>query len=83
MPELLHTLEIMQKKDEEEKRFLASLQGVNLGEEQSEEGPTFEEVQMKALGIDTGIKNDIVGLRGSLASQKGFGINEGLGYSQE
>ena len=82
MPEILHTLENVQKKEHDDKRFLASLQGINLEEEESEQGPSFEEVEAKALGLDTGIANDIVSLRGSLAASKGFGIKQGLGYSE-
>jgi hypothetical protein len=37
---------------------------------------------MRALGIN-GLPNDIIGLQGNAASAKGFGINEGLGYSEE
>jgi len=83
MPELLHTLESMHKEEDEERKFFASLQGVNLKEEESGDVLTFEDVQMRALGIDTGIKNDVVGLQGESASSKGFGINQGLGYAQE
>ena len=51
MPELIQTFKAMQKTEEEKRRFLASLQGINLNE-QEEEGPSFEDVQRKALGIN-------------------------------
>lgn len=83
MPELLLTLEAMHKDQDEERKFLAQIQGVEMKEEVSEELPSFEDIQMKALGLSTDIKNDVIGLRGSAAAEKGFGINQGLGYSEE
>lgn len=83
MPELLHTLESVHKKEDDERKFLASIQGINLKEEESESRQTFEDIQMRALGLDTGITNDVVGLVGETAASKGFGINQGLGYSLE
>ena len=87
MPELIQLLKGISKKEEENKKFLASLQGINLGEEASvededREHPTFEEIQMRAQGIN-GLQNDIIGLRGQAAAAKGFGINQGLGYTEE
>lgn len=72
----------MQEKKEEERVFLASLQGVDLKEGQEKEGSTFEEVRMRALGINAS-GNDVVGLQGPLAAEAGFGIGAGLGYSKE
>ena len=37
---------------------------------------------MRAQGIN-GLQNDIIGLRGQAAATKGFGINQGLGYTEE
>jgi len=72
----------MQKTEEEKRRFLASLQGINLNEEQKEEGPTFEDIQRRAAGITTS-QDDVVSLQGQFAAEAGFGIGAGLGYSKE
>ena len=69
------------KKEERDKRFNASLQGVSLDDE-PEGTKTFDDVKRKALGINaTG--DDVVSLQGSFAQEAGFGIGQGLGYSQE
>jgi len=69
----------MQKTEEEKRIFLASLQGVDIREGQEKEGPSFEDVRNRALGINAG-ENDVIALQGSLAQQQGFGIGAGLGY---
>ena len=83
MPELIQTFKAMQKTESEKRRFLASIQGVDLNEQDNEnEGPTFEDIQRRALGINAS-GDDVVSLQGSFAAQAGFGIGEGLGYSKE
>jgi hypothetical protein len=84
MPELIQTLKAIKKSEEEERKFLAALQGKNLDgdEEEEREGPSFDDIQRKVLGIETD-KNDILSLQGSFAAQAGFGIGAGLGYSKE
>lgn len=84
MPELIKTLEAVNEKEEESRKFQAAMQGINLGEEeQPNKGTsTFEEIRMRALGIE-GIENDVIGLQGSMADAKGFGIGQGLAYDQE
>jgi len=74
----------MQKTESEKRKFLASIQGVDLNESSNEnkEGSSFEDVKRRALGI-TASANDIVSLQGSFASEAGFGIGAGLGYSIE
>lgn len=81
MPEIINTLKAMQKKEYESRKFSASLKGVDL-EEEKKEGPSFEDVRLKALGISAS-KDDVVSLQGSLAGEAGFGIGAGLGYSKE
>ena len=71
----------MQKTEEEKRRFLASLQGVNLDEEKTE-GPTFEDIRRKALGINAS-GDDVLSLQGPFAAESGFGIGAGLGYAKE
>jgi hypothetical protein len=82
MPELLQTIESMQEKERQERIFLASLQGVDLRENQEEKGPTFEDIRLRALGINAS-SDDIVSLQGQVAAESGFGIGVGLGYSKE
>ena len=82
MPELVTTFKAMQKTESEKRKFLAGIQGINLGEEAEEEGPSFEDVQRRALGITT-TSDDVVSLQGSFAAEAGFGIGAGLGYIKE
>jgi hypothetical protein len=83
MPELIQTFKAMQKTESEKRRFLASIQGVDLNEQDNEnEGPTFEDIQRRALGINAS-GDDVVSLQGSMAAQAGFGIGAGLGYFKE
>ena len=82
MPELLQTIESMQEKERQDKIFLASLQGVDLRDEQEEKGPTFEDIRLRALGINA-TTEDVVSLQGQIAAEQGFGIGMGLGYSKE
>ena len=72
----------MQEKERQDRIFLASLQGVDLRDEQEEKGPTFEDIRLKAMGIEA-TTDDVVSLQGSMAAEAGFGIGAGLGYSKE
>ena len=82
MPELLQTIESMQEKERQDKVFLASLQGVDLRDDQEQEGPTFEDIRLRSMGI-AATTDDVVSLQGSMAAEAGFGIGAGLGYSKE
>jgi hypothetical protein len=82
MPELIQTFKSMQKSESEKRKFLASIQGIDMGQEENENSTTFEDIQRRALGIETSA-DDVVSLQGSFASQAGFGIGAGLGYSKE
>jgi hypothetical protein len=82
MPELIHTFKAMQKSEEDKRKFLAAIQGVDLNSTEEKNGPSFEDVQRRALGINAS-GDDVVGLQGSLAASAGFGIGMGLGYSKE
>ena len=81
MPELIQTFKAMQKTEDDKRKFLASLQGVDLNETTESEGPTFEDIQRRAMGINAG-QDDIVSLQGNTALSEGFGIGMGLGYSR-
>lgn len=82
MPELIQTLQAKKKHESEERKFLAALQGRNLEDDQdTQEGPSFEDIRRRALGIDT-TADDVVSLQGDFAQEAGFGIGMGLGYSK-
>lgn len=80
MPEMLQTFKAMQKKEKDNRIFLASIQGIDLGESQEEEEKTFDDIRRKALGINANA-DDVVSLQGAFARESGFGIGEGLGYT--
>jgi uncharacterized protein YhbP (UPF0306 family) len=82
MPELIATLEAMNEKEHNQRKFAASLKGIQLDDEVKQESKTFDDIKRKALGIDTSA-DDVVSLQGSFASEAGFGIGMGLGYSKE
>jgi hypothetical protein len=82
MPELVQTFKAMQKTEEDKRRFLASIQGIDLNENKEEEGTTFEDIQRRVFGIEAS-GDDVVSLQGTFAAQAGFGIGAGLGYSKE
>lgn len=72
----------MQKTESEKRKFLASIQGIDLNSEEQNEGPTFEDIKRRALGIDAS-GDDIVSMQGQMAAESGFGIGAGLGYVKE
>ena len=78
MPEMVQTFKAMQKSEGDKRKFLASLQGIDLNEDKEEE-KTFDDIRRKALGINADA-NDVVSLQGSFASEAGFGVGAGLGY---
>lgn len=83
MPELIQTLQSMQKRESENRKFLAGIQGIDLNSAESEkEGPTFEDIKRRAMGIDAS-GDDILSLQGGFAAETGFGIGAGLGYVME
>ena len=82
MPEMIQTFKSMQKSESEKRKFLASIQGVDLGQEENENGTTFEDVRRRALGVKAS-GDDVVSLQGSFAAEAGFGVGAGLGYSKE
>ena len=82
MPELVQTITAINEKEHNQRRFAASLKGIQLDDDVEEKkGSTFEDIQRRALGI-TASADDVVGLQGPLAAQAGFGIGAGLGYSR-
>ncbi len=84
MPELIQTITAINQKEHNQRKFTASLKGIQLDddvEEEKQKGSTFEDIQRRALGITTAA-DDVVSLQGPLAAQAGFGIGAGLGYSR-
>lgn len=79
MPEMVQTFQAMQKTEGDKRKFLASLQGIDLNENNEEE-KTFDDIRRKALGINADA-DDIVSLQGAFARESGFGVGEGLGYT--
>ena len=78
----LVSFQSMQKSESEKRKFLASIQGIDLGQEEEAQGSSFEDVRRRALGINTSA-DDVVSLQGQFASEAGFGIGAGLGYKKE
>jgi hypothetical protein len=82
MPELINTLDALKKKEHEERKFQASLKGVDIGDYKTEErSDKLEEMKLKAAGINAKA-NDVLSLQGNFAAEAGFGIGAGLGYSE-
>ncbi len=80
MPEMVQTFRSMQKTEGDKRKFLASLQGIDLNEDNEEE-KTFDDIRRKALGINASA-DDVVSLQGSFAQEAGFGVGAGLGYTE-
>jgi hypothetical protein len=82
MPELLLTLKAMREREQNQRKFAASLKGISLDDNAEKTGPSFDEVRRRALGIDAS-ENDVLSLQGPFAQEAGFGIGAGLGYTKE
>jgi hypothetical protein len=87
LAELMSILEQKREMDYQDKKFTASLKGIDLDsslEKQEEYVDPWEamkaRVAAKASGIGNGNPNDITALQGIRAQQSGFGIGHGLDY---
>lgn len=82
MPELSETLNAKREESYNEKKFLASIQGIDLEGNQSkaEEDP-WERLKNKVFNKG-GDPNDVTSLRGQKAAKAGFGIGMGLTYEK-
>jgi hypothetical protein len=84
MPELIAVLQADSKRDYDNKKFLAAMQGVDLDKDNtssSEGQDAWERIKAKAFnGGKITNPNDIVSLSGHAAKKAGFGIGEGLDY---
>lgn len=81
MPEILSTLGSKRELDFEEKKFMASIQGIDLEGGKDEEVDPWEAMKARVFsGGKTDNPNDIVAYQGATASKAGFGIGMGLDY---
>jgi hypothetical protein len=80
MPELVAILEAKNKEENENKKFFAALQGVDI-EKSSGDPDAWEKLKAKVYSKGkTTNPRDIVALQGSAAKRAGFGIGQGLDY---
>lgn len=81
MPELTSTLIAKREKDYEDKKFLAAIQGVDLGGEKDRGQKEWEDMKARVFsGGAAKDSSDIISLQGINAQKAGFGINDGLEY---
>lgn len=84
MPELTAILVAKRKSDHDERRFLAALQGHDLGDQETGESKkqvTFDDIKARVFsGGQAKDANDILAMQGINAQQAGFGIGMGLEY---
>jgi hypothetical protein len=84
LPELSAILNTKREMDFEEKKFLASIQGIDLEGGAEEEGPKENAWEAMKARVFSGGKaqgaGDILAYQGINASQAGFGIGMGLDY---
>lgn len=82
MQELTAILVAKREKDYEDKKFLAAIQGVDLGSSGENSQKKWEDLKARAFsGGKVNDSNDILSLSGTTAKQKGFGIGRGLEFS--
>lgn len=84
MPELTATLTAKRELDYSDKKFHASIQGIDLDEHSGKKEPNaWEKMKAKVFsGGRTSNPNDIVAFQGANAAKAGFGIGMGLGYEK-
>jgi hypothetical protein len=85
LAELMSILEQKREMDYQDKKFTASLKGIDLddatGKQEDDPWEAMKaRVAAKASGIGNGNPNDITALQGIKAQQAGFGIGYGLDY---
>lgn len=84
MPELTAILVAKRKSEHNEHRFLAAMQGVDLGDGETEqkERVTFDDIKARVFsGGQAKNAKDILSMQGINAAQAGFGIGLGLDYT--
>lgn len=81
MPEILSTLGSKRELDFEEKKFMASIQGIELDGGKEKEPDPWEAMKARVFsGGQTSNPNDIIAYQGATATKAGFGIGMGLDY---
>lgn len=83
MPELIKIIETKREIDNNERKFTAALQGVDLDKDNGKAN-AWEEMKARVFsGGKTSNPNDILALQGAAAKRAGFGIGMGLAYVNE
>ena len=81
MPEILSTISSKRELDLEEKKFMASIQGIELDGGKEKEPDPWEAMKARVFsGGQTSNPNDIIAYQGVSAAKAGFGIGMGLDY---
>jgi hypothetical protein len=81
MPELVAVLQAKSKEDYDSKKFMASLQGVDLEKSSSSSTNAWEAMKARVYSKgQTSNPHDILALQGDAAKRAGFGIGQGLEY---
>ena len=81
MPEILSTISSKRELDLEEKKFMASIQGIELDDGKEKEPDPWEAMKARVFsGGKTSNPNDIIAYQGVSAAKAGFGIGMGLDY---
>lgn len=82
MPELVAILDAKRKRDYDEKKFLAAIQGIDLDEKTgNSKQNAWEEMKARVFSRGkTSDPNDVTSLQGINAQKAGFGIGMGLDY---
>jgi hypothetical protein len=79
MPELMAILKSKREVDNEEKKFLAAIQGIDLDKNKSQEEDPWTKLKNKVFNGGRQ-DNDILTYKGDKAQRAGFGIGMGLDY---
>lgn len=86
MPELITTLDASRERVHRDRKFFAALQGVDIDDDSTEEKKPVDKLAELRTRVLTGGKssdpNDILSLQGANTKASGFGIGDGLTYTQ-
>jgi hypothetical protein len=83
MPELIKIIETRREFENNQRKFDAALQGVDLDKEEGKSSNAWEEMKARVFsGGKTDNPNDILALQGQNAVKAGFGIGMGLSYQK-
>jgi uncharacterized protein YvpB len=81
LPELVDILQTKRNEDYDNKKFMASLKGIDLDKNSGTSNNEWEALKARVYSKGkTTNPNDIVALQGPNARQAGFGIGHGLDY---